>query len=88
MQLFQGRTRLFDHQPGQAIRHYLASRILVFLGSILGPALAWLTRPIAVICSGRPRAEDVVASEYEGRAWRDSTERELINDIANWPHRR
>jgi hypothetical protein len=88
MQVFQGQTRLFDHQPASAIRHYSVSGVTAVLRSIVVSAVAWLVRPFAVILGGRPRAEDVVASEYEGRAWCDSTERELVNDIATWPHRR
>jgi len=88
MQVFRGPTRLLDHLPSNAIRHYRMLRIPALLGSTVAPALTWLSRPFAVILSGRPHAEDVVASKYEGRAWRDSTERELISDIATWPHRR
>ena len=87
MQVFQGQTRPLDHQPS-GTRDYRGSRIRALLGSTVVPALAWLATPFAVILSGRPRAEDVVASDYEGRTWCDSTERELIKDIATWPHRR
>jgi len=83
MQVFQGQTRLFDHEPDNAVRTGPA-----FLQSTLVAAPAWLTRPFAVMVSGRPRAEDVIASEYEGCGWCDATERELINDMATWPHRR
>jgi hypothetical protein len=88
MQVFQGQTRLFGHAPANSIRHDRVSCIPASLRSTVVAALAWVTRPFAVMVSGRPRAEDVVALEYEGRGWCDSTERELINDIATWPHRR
>ena len=87
MQVFHGQTRLINHQSRDAAHHYPVSRMPFFASGML-LAFAWLTRPFAVILARRPRAEDVVAAEYEGRSWCDSTERELIHDVETWPHRR
>ena len=83
-----GRKGLADCQRGNTLGCWRASRIQAFLRPTLRRGLAWIARPIGVILSGRPRPEDVVAAYYEGRAWRDLTERELINDIGNWPYKR
>jgi hypothetical protein len=82
MHAFQGETCPFNHQTSHVIRHRGVSGILAFLQATAG--LVWLRRLFAA----RPSAEDVVASEYEGRGWCDETERALINDVATWAHRR
>jgi hypothetical protein len=86
--MLQGSDHLFDRQPCDAVPHHWASRSRTLLWSTGVAALAWLKRPFAVVVWYEPRAEDIVAYEYKARRWCDSTERELINDIATWPHRR
>jgi hypothetical protein len=88
MKMLQRHTPAFVPPPCDAIRPHQATRIPVLAMSVIIPALTWLRMPFAVILSGYPRAQDVVASEYEGRAWCDATERELISDITTWPHKR
>ena len=48
------------------------------------PALILIRKTFAAALRRRSRAEDIIASQYEGRSWGDATEREMINDIANW----
>jgi hypothetical protein len=43
-----------------------------------------MRKTFAAAVRRRSRTEDIIASQYEGRSWCDTTEREMINDIANW----
>ena len=53
------------------------------------PWLGTALRRVKLIPRTIPSAlENDVASRYSGRRWGDSTERELIHDIANCPYRR
>jgi len=48
--------------------------------SIITFILRRMSKYIRAIRRRRTFVEDIVASRYEGRAWRDSTEREMIAD--------
>jgi len=61
----------------------IGNRSAIFEKSTLNVVLA-IAKAFAATLRRRCRAEDIIASQYEGRSWCDTTERELTNDITNW----
>jgi hypothetical protein len=53
------------HKQPNGAREAVAATIFAFFDGLLGHA----------------RAEDAIVSQYEGRGWDDSTERDLNNEI-------
>jgi hypothetical protein len=66
----------------------IETRVFNFSTTWLGSALRGFKPVYRTIRSRLTLGSDDVALGYNGRSWCDSTERELIHDVANCPFRR
>jgi hypothetical protein len=74
-------------QPAKA-QTPIGARVFNFSTAWIGTALRRVKLGPRTIPSGLAPESDDVASRYSGRSWCDSTERELIHDVANCLYRR
>jgi hypothetical protein len=78
-----------------AIRDHRAASVRVFASRRIAPALvrvgaalAQVTKTCAKVLWTRIGVEQAMAARYQGRAWCDTTEAELNNDITTWRSQR